>query len=92
MLGILVHGDNHFIVAGPRPDAAAARALVRQWSVIQIGGVPPIPGWEIRTRAFRENLEWAVIVDDPAAHSPAVVQLLNELRARGVAIEQWPSA
>lgn len=82
MIGILVYGDNHFIVAGPRPDEATARALARQWSIIQIGGVTPIPGWEIRTKAFREDLEWAVIVPADEPHSPAVVELLAELERR----------
>jgi hypothetical protein len=27
MVGILVHGDNHFIVNGPLPDREEARAL-----------------------------------------------------------------
>ena len=84
MLGILVHGDNHFIIEGPCPDPATAHALVKQWSVIQIGGVAPLPGWEIRTKAFREDLEWAVIVDEETAMSPAVVTLLAEMAARGV--------
>ena len=88
-LGILVHGDNHFIVDGPLPDRATAHALVRQWSVIQIGGVPQIPGWKIRNRAFREELGWAVIVAADAAHSTAVVGVLEELAARGVAIQSW---
>lgn len=87
MLGILVHGDNHFIVAGPCPETETAHALVRQWSVIQIGGVPQIPGWQIRTKAFRENLSWAVIVATGQPHSPAVVQLLAELTARGVPVQ-----
>ena len=89
MLGILVHGDNHFIVAGPEPDRETAIALVRQWSVIQIGGVPPLPGWEIQTKAFRENLEWAVVVTEESANSGAVVQLLAELAARGIVIQRW---
>jgi hypothetical protein len=38
---ILVHGDNHFIVRGPLPDPAAALALVRHWSLIQIGETTP---------------------------------------------------
>jgi len=37
MVGILVHGDNHFIVRGPLPDRDLARALIRHWSIIQIG-------------------------------------------------------
>jgi hypothetical protein len=37
MVGILVHGNNHFILSGPIPDEAAALALVRHWSIVQIG-------------------------------------------------------
>ena len=87
MVGILVHGDNHFVVRGPLPDRATAIALVRHWSLIQIGGTVPrsLKGWSIGTQEFRENLEWAVVV--PADEtSPAVTQLLDELAARGVAI------
>ena len=88
-LGILVHGDNHFIVDGPRPDRDIAHALVRQWSVIQIGGVAQIPGWTIRNKAFREDLGWAVIVAGTTEQSPGVVQLLAEMVARGVEIQSW---
>ena len=87
MAGLLVHGNNHFIVAGPRPDREEAVALVRQWTVIQIGGVAAIPGWEMRTKAFREDLQWAVIVSGDGELSPAVVVLLAELAARGVEIQ-----
>lgn len=86
-LGILVHGDNHFIVKGPRPEAAMAVSLARQWSVIQIGSPPQILGWTILNKAFREDLQWAVIVAGVHPHSPAVAQLLQELSARGIAIE-----
>jgi hypothetical protein len=88
MVGILVHGDNHFIVRGPRPDRAAACALIQYWSLIQIGGRKPeaLETWQIRTREFRENLEWAIVVPGNAENSPAVKQLLDELKARGVAI------
>ncbi len=87
MIGILVHGDNHFIVAGPRPDNDLALALVRYWSVIQIGSVMPerLAAWRIITRAFREDLEWAVVVPGEAAPSQAVTVLLGELLARGIA-------
>jgi hypothetical protein len=37
MVGILVHGNNHFIVPGPIPDDATALALAWHWSVTQIG-------------------------------------------------------
>jgi hypothetical protein len=88
MIGILVHGDNHFIVRGPPPDDATALALVRSWSLIQIGAEPPpdLHRWRISTSEFRENLEWAVVVPCTGERNPAVTQLLNELSARGVVI------
>ena len=88
MLGILVHGGNHFIVRGPLPDRETAQALARHWSVIQIGGVTPpeLAQWSISSREFRENLKWAVIVPGDGEFSPAVAVLLDELSARGVAI------
>lgn len=88
MVGILVHGDNHFIVRGPLPDREDAAALVRHWSLIQIGASTP-PGldqWHIITREFRENLEWAVVVPGDGDTSPAVRQLLDELSARGIIV------
>jgi hypothetical protein len=87
-LGILVHGDNHFIVRGPQPDRTEAIALARHWSVIRIGSTTPpeLQQWSIRTREFREDLEWAVIVPGDGEISPAVVQLLAELSARGVPV------
>jgi len=88
MVGILVHGDNHFIVRGPLPDREIAIGLVRHWSLIQIGAATPYPldQWLIVSRAFRENLEWAVLVSGDGEMSPAVAQLLDELSARGIAI------
>jgi hypothetical protein len=89
-VGILVHGDNHFIVRGPEPDRATAVALARHWSIIQIGSTTP-PGletWRISSREFRENLEWAVMVPGDGEISPAVAELLGELSARGIAIHR----
>jgi hypothetical protein len=88
MVGILVHGNNHFIVRGPLPDRATALALVRQWSIIQIGGTTPVAldQWRISTKEFRENLAWAVVVPSESGMNPAVAKLLAELSARGVAI------
>jgi hypothetical protein len=88
MVGILVHGDNHFIVRGPLPSREDALALVRHWSLIEIGTVTPpdLDPWRIVTREFRENLEWAVIVPGDGETSPAVVKLLDELSARGIAV------
>jgi len=90
MVGILVHGDNHFIVRGPMPDAETARALARHWSVIQIGAATPaeFAPWRISSREFREDLEWAVIVPGDGETSPAVAELLSELAARGIVIHR----
>ena len=84
-----MHGDNHFIVRGPQPDRAAALALARHWSVIQIGQKTPpaLDPWRISTREFREDLEWAVVVPGEGQTSAAVAQLLGELRARGIVIQ-----
>jgi len=86
VLGILVHGDNHFIVRGRKPSCPEAEALVRHWSIIRIGAVTPpeLEEWRISTKEFRENLRWAIVVPGDGPHSPAVVQLLEELRARGI--------
>jgi len=96
MVGILVHGDNHFIVRGPLPDRATALALVRHWSVIQIGATTPpaLDQWSISSRELREDLEWAVVVPGDAEISQAVEELLRELSARGVTLhdsrfESW---
>jgi len=88
MVGILVHGDNHFIVRGPLPNREAALALVRHWSIIQIGAAAPsaLDPWHIVTREFRENLEWAVVVPADGEMSPAVAKLLEELSERGIVI------
>ncbi len=90
MVGILVHGDNHFIVRGPRPDAEIARALARRWSIIRIGEpeASPLDAWRISTREFREDLEWAIIVPGERATSLAVAQLLGELHARGIELQE----
>ena len=64
MVGILVHGNNHFILSGPLPNEATALAFVRYWSIIQIGEAKSssFGQWQISSKEFRENLEWAVIV------------------------------
>jgi hypothetical protein len=90
MVGILVHGDNHFVVRGSLPDRDAARALIRHWSIIQIGAVTPLSleRWRISTTEFREDLEWAVNVPGDSEISPAVTQLLDELSARGITVQK----
>ena len=89
MVGILVHGDNHFIVRGPAPDRETALALVRHWSIIRIGASTPasLENWRISTKEFREDLEWAVVVPGERGLSPAVAQLLGELTARDITIQ-----
>jgi hypothetical protein len=88
MLGILVYGNNHLILRGPLPPREVAIALVKHWSLIQIGMAtpPPLDRWHIVTRAFRENLEWAVVVPGEGEISSAVTNLLNELSSRGIVI------
>src|SRR5580704_10918884 len=89
--GILVHGDNHFIVRGPLPDRATALSLVRHWTIIRIGSTTPdeLQQWTIITREFRENLMWAATVPGEGEISPAVAQLLSELTARGIQIHNY---
>ena len=88
-LGILVCGDNHLIVRGVRPSREIAIALARHWSVIQIGGSCPVElaAWTIVERAFREDLEWGVVVGESAEMSAAVELLLGEMRGRGIEID-----
>ena len=90
MVGILVHGNNHFILSGPTPNEAEALALARHWSVIQIGATKPaaFDHWETRAKEFRENLEWAVVVPGDREMSAGAAELLAELTARGVAIRR----
>jgi hypothetical protein len=92
VLGILVCGDNHFIVEGSEPDAPTACALARHWSLIQVEAKTP-PGldrWRIVTRAFREDLEWAIVVPCAGSMSAAVAELLNQLLERGIAVRGTP--
>ncbi len=91
MIGILAAGDNHFIVRGPLPDEATALALVRHWSIIQIGSSTPphLDRWRISTREFREDLQWAVVVSGDGETSPAVAELLAELVERGIPIFKY---
>ena len=88
MTGILVHGDNHFIVRGPLPSPDDAAALTRCWSLIQIGAITPpaLAQWRIITRELRENLEWAMVLPGDGETSAAVTQLLDELSARGIIV------
>src|SRR5438477_7833588 len=75
VIGILVHGDNHFIVRGPRPSRDVALALVRRWSLIRIGEKTPaaLEQWRISTKEFREDLQWAILAPGETEKSPAVI-------------------
>ncbi len=90
MVGILVHGNTHYILSGPRPTAGEAVALAWNWSVVQIGEAKSqkFEKWEIRNKELRENLGWAVIVPGDRETSPGVAELLAELASRGVEICQ----
>jgi hypothetical protein len=63
MIGLLVHGDNHFITRGPLPDRQTAPALVQQGSFIRIGATAPphLERWSISIQALRKGLEWGQI-------------------------------
>jgi hypothetical protein len=91
MVGILVLGNNHFILNGPEPDEETAIALARHWSIVQIGEKKSLryKDWEIQTKEFRENLEWAVLVPGEGEIVFGVAQLLGELSARGVTIRNY---
>ncbi len=93
--GLLVHGSNHFIVNGPRPPLDDARLLVRKWEMPVPGIAPSWPArleaWSICRKAFRENLAWAIVLENGEPHSAAVEQLLAELTARGACIERGPA-
>ena len=75
MVGILVHGNIHFM---------------RHLSIVQIGEArsSSFGQWQIRSKEFRENLEWAVIVPCDRETSPGVAQLLEEPSARRVTIRR----
>jgi hypothetical protein len=91
MVGILVHGNNHFILSGPLPDERQAVTLARHWAIVEIGVRSQISfsAWQIRSEEFRENLEWAAIVPGDRDLSAGVVALLEELAARGVVIRKY---
>jgi hypothetical protein len=88
LVGILVHGDNHLILAGPLPAPACARRLAQSLglSLVLLGAPREQGRWAIRTREYRENLSWAVQLEGGGAPSPAVAVLLDELAGRGIKI------
>lgn len=67
MVGILFHGDNHFVVRGPLPDRDAARALIRHWSIIQISSGARM---KLDTRAVIESGEGLAVLHDAWSLGP----------------------
>ena len=88
MVGILVHGNNHFILGGPEPTEEEAIRIARGFSVVKIGkpAAHKFESWEIRNKEYRENLQWAVVVPGDGEISLAVSKLLSEVAGRGVVI------
>lgn len=88
MVGILVYGNNHFILNGPEPTEEQAIRIAREFSVVEIGKPPrgAFEKWEIRNKEFRENLEWAVVVPGDSEISPTISKLLSEVAGRGIVI------
>ena len=92
-LGLLVYGDNHLVLRGPRPAQAEAQEIVANFglSLAQIRPQLDRSGefreWRISLREFREELAWAVVLPAGTALSPAVRQLLDELAAREIGID-----
>ena len=91
-LGLLVYGDNHLVLRGPRPAQAQAWAMAAHFglSLAQIRPQLDRSGefreWRISVREFREELAWAVVLPASTALSPAVRQLLDELAARDIVV------
>lgn len=93
-LGLIVFGHDHFLIRGPLPAAATALELVRRWIFPGVedllGMKPPLTQWHITTREFREDIEWAIVMERVEAPSEAVAQLLREVEARGVPVQRIP--
>ena len=92
-LGLLVYGDNHLILRGPRPTRESAVALVRHFG-LSLASIRPLADrsgafeeWTIVIREFRENLAWAAVLPAATPLTPAIRQLLDELTARGIFID-----
>lgn len=82
-----VRGGNHLLIRGPRLEFAE---IQREFQALEMPAwesllaQPKRPRYEIVTRAFREDIAVYCVLPSAEAHSAAVEQLLQELRARGV--------
>src|SRR5258708_22888676 len=85
MVGILVHGGNHFIVRGPAPSRADALRLAHYWSIIQIGGKTPprLERRRVTTREFRGDLGGGGVVRGKGGMTPPEAPLLGSFAAPG---------
>ena len=90
MVGILVHGNNHFILSGAAPSEAQAPALTGHWSLVQIVDrkTTAFGPWEIRGKEFRQNPEWAMMVPGDRHPWKGFAELLAELASRGGRIKK----
>lgn len=80
-LGLIVCGEDHFLIRGVKPDLEMARYLVRRWTFPSVDDVlglsPPMPsGWRITTKEFREDISWVIVLACSSVVSEAVRQLL----------------
>lgn len=91
IVGLLVFGDNHLVLRGPRPDRGQALALANHCSLVRIGAAMPdfLTRWMIVTKWLRERLDWAVIAPGHGARSLAITQLLGEIAERGIPIDDY---
>ena len=92
-LGLLVYGDNHLVLRGPRPAQSEVREIVAHFGLSLAQIRPPLDRsgefreWRVSLREFREELAWAVVLPADSTVSPAVRQLLDELAAREIGID-----
>ena len=92
-LGLLVYGDNHLVLRGPRPAQAQAWAMAAHFGLSlaqirpQLDRSGEFRGWCISVREFREELAWAVVLRAGTPHNSAVAQLLDELAQRNIVID-----
>jgi hypothetical protein len=87
MVGILVHGNNHFILPGPLPEEAAALALVRHWSIVWRGEVVVfrLSGqvktghtWSLQNRPYGPGLRCCTL---PFAFLTSLISEISKWRA-----------
>ena len=92
-LGLLVYGDNHLVLRGPRPAQAQALAMAAHFGLSLARISPKLESsgefreWRISLREFREDLAWAVVLRADTPHNSAVAQLLDQLAQRDIVID-----